>query len=186
MPLQYNVANGTYAWAAQTQRPAKPQGFSQQLLNRFLESDYANNTSLAAFVNSHPNAAAQGVLNQLHRRHVISWDLIKNFTAKAAGINWNQNFQGMTINIFQFFNVNPGQAATMHHGQPRAGAWAQLANSMCWSDGNIFIGPSAGNQGVAIDQGDELTDNERADLLAGAAWRGAAMVNAQMEGIIRG
>lgn len=184
MPLQYN--NGNYVWSPATQRPAKPQFFSQALLNRFLESDYAQNTTLAEFLQAHPNAAGQGVLNQLHRRHVISWDLIKNFTARVAAVNWDHNYMNMTINIFQFFNVNPGQAAAMAHGAPRAAAWGQIANSMCWTESNVFIGPSAGNQGVGIDQGDEMTDNERADILSGAAWRGAAIVNFQMEGIARG
>lgn len=184
MPLQYN--NGNYAWSPATQRPAKPNGFSQALLNRFLESDYAQTTTLAEFLQAHPNAAGQGVLNQLHRRHVISWDLIKRFMAKAAATNWSKDMVNLTANVFQFFNVNPGQAAGMQHGAVRAGAWGQLANTMCWQDGNVWVGPSAGNQGVGIDQGDELTDNERRELLAGAAWRGAAIVNAQMEGMVRG
>ncbi len=182
MPLQWSQQNG-YAWTQQSPRPAKPQAFSQALLARFLESSYAQETSLAEFVRAHPNAMTHGVLNQLHRRHVISWDLIKRFVARCASANFDQNFTQLTRNIFQFFHVDPTQAIALAAGQPKAAAWNQVANGMCWVDSNVFVGPSAGNVGVGIDQAEELTDAERRDLLAGAAWRGAAMVCAQMDGI---
>lgn len=186
MALQFVPVNQTYAWVHASPRPAKPPFFSQRLLAGFLQSDFANTTTLAAFVRAHPNALNQGVLNQLHRRHVISWDLIKRFTARAASTNFNNDMVQLTRNVFQFFGVDPVAARRMAHGPMRAAAWGQLANDMCWVDSNIFVGPSAGNVGVGIDQGDELTEAERRDLLAGAAWQGAAIVYGQMVGLANG
>jgi hypothetical protein len=183
MPLQFAPPN-TYYWTHASPRPAKPQHFSQELVDRFLQTKYATTTTLANFIQAHPNALNNGVLNQLHRRHVISWDLIKRFTARAAAINFNnQEMRELLRNIFEFFVVRIRVDPSMPHGPQRANAWTEVANHMCWVESNVFVGPSAGNVGVAIDQGDQLTDAERRDLLAGTVWRGAAIVQGQMEGV---
>jgi len=183
MPLHFNPPN-VYAWTPGSPRPAKPPGFSENLAARFLDTTYARETTLADFIRAHPNALRYGVLNQLHRRHVISWDLIKRFTAKAAATDFNNDLAQLTQNIFLFFRVDPMQAIHSPHGAFRATHWENIANAMCWVESNVFVGPSAGNVGIAIDQGDELTDAERRDLLAGAAWRGAGFVEGQMQGFV--
>lgn len=185
MPLQFLNQN-TYAWAPHSPRPAKPQQFSRNLQLRFVESNFARTTTLAQFITAHPNAAANGVLNQLHRRHVISWNLIKRFIAQAAAINFNQHMIRVTQDVFTFFGVGPiaTTAAGLIHGVARAQSWGRVAHQMCWVDNNVYVGPSAGNVGVGFDQGDELTASQRSDLLAGAAWRGAAHVHATMTGFV--
>ncbi len=187
MPLLYDQNTNTYSWDRNSQRPAKPQGFSDEMLRRFLETNYAQKTSLAEFLRQHPNAVNNGVLNQLHRRHIISWDMIKNFTASAAAINWvaangvqKENFE----KIFNFFHVNPTNAVSAAVGVPRANQWQIIANQMCWVDNNVFIGPSAGNVGVDIDQVSEMNDSDRRDLLAGTPWQGADLIYAFMQGFI--
>lgn len=185
MALQYNQQTG-YIWSNPSPRPAKPQAFSRNLFDRFVESRYAQETTLAEFCLSHPNAGANGVLNQLHRRHVISWDLIKRFVAKSAATNPNKEMEALFREVFVFFNNGPAayNAFRLPHGQNRATAWGQIANDMCWQDANVFVGPSAGNNGVALDQADELNDQERRDILMGAAWQTAGRINASMLGFV--
>jgi hypothetical protein len=53
---------------------------------------------------------------------------------------------------------------------------------MCWQSRNVFVGPSAGNVGVDLDQADDMSDNDRRDLLIGTPWQGSAHIHAIMTG----
>jgi hypothetical protein len=199
MPLGYNTLRAVdprtgvitntraYAWTHGSPRPAKPLTFTQVLVVRFLESSYARETSLADFLRAHPNALTTGVLNQLHRRHIIPWDLIKGFTAKAAATDFSRDLSNLLREVYTFFGVtNAPTAEKSTHGHNRALQWETIANAMCWVDDNVFVGPSAGNYGVHLDLGDELTDGERTDLLRGAAWRSAERAYSVMHGFFQG
>jgi hypothetical protein len=72
-------------------RPAHPTTLSLELMHRFLESDYCRYTSLRDFLLLHQNALTTGVLNQLHRRHIISWAFIKKFLVKIANTQGTQS-----------------------------------------------------------------------------------------------
>ncbi|MBL7998874.1 MAG: hypothetical protein JNL32_09585 [Candidatus Kapabacteria bacterium] len=184
MALSFN--NNSYSWVGQN-RPGKPAFFSQELLMRFLDTQYAQTTTLAAFLRAHPNALQQGVLNQLHRRHIIPWDLIKAFTLKCAVIGeFNREMVNLTRPVWEYFDVGLPhfrQAAEQAHGQQRATMWQKIAEHMCWTDNNVFVGPSAGNVGVALDDGSDLTPIERQQLFAGATYRSSAIVYGIMEGV---
>jgi hypothetical protein len=173
-----------YAWAVPSPRPAKPVNFSLEVLATFLETDYARNTTLANFLRANPNAAINGVLNQLHRRHIISWDTIKAFMAKAARTNHNHQTFTTVEPVAYWFNIiqEYRTAADTAHGFLRAAAFTNLANSVCWRIKNVWVGPSAGNIGVDIDVGNDLNDFERRDMLLGTPWRGADIIQGIMDG----
>jgi hypothetical protein len=188
LPITHNIFAGTYAWTAPADRPAKPLVFSQEMMERFLASNYAQQTTLAAFLLAHPGAMAGGVLNQLHRRHIIPWDLIKSFTLKCAVTNFNQNLWQIIVENFRFFRVEATarDAGQLAHGVARAAAWTAVANSMCWVESNVFVGPSAGNVGVGLDQADEMSEQDRRDILVGPAWQRASTVFGSMTGMVAG
>ena len=182
MPLQWSQQNG-YAWTQQSPRPAKPQAFSQALLARFLESSYAQETSLAEFVRAHPQ---RNDPRRVESASSSARDILGPDQAIRGAMRQRQFRPELHPAHSEHLSVlscgsDPGDRVGSRSA--KAAAWNQVANGMCWVDSNVFVGPSAGNVGVGIDQADELTDAERRDLLAGAAWRGAAMVCAQMDGI---
>lgn len=184
MAIVYTAAPRNYAWGPASTRPAKPHNFALDVMRSFLNTHYAQSTSIANFLIAHPNAATNGVLNQLHRRHIISWDLIKSFAAKAA-LTDSSHQTSLTLEpVVAWFGAKDAYkaAAQMGHGAPRAAAFTSIANAMCWQACNVFVGPSAGNVGVDIDQADDMSDGDRRDLLVGTPWQGAANVHAIMTG----
>lgn len=183
MPMTYQPNIG-YAWSGPA-RPARTDAFSARLVEGFLNSKYANRTSLAAFIREHRFALERGTLNQLHRRHIISWETIKGFALACArrdpGPASRQVF-GILSPVFAHFGVEAlsSSAQTEAHGPARASKWTEVADEMCWTDSNVFIGPSASNQGTGIDLAIGAREAEIADFLAGAAWRSAGQIEAQM------
>lgn len=182
------TAPKNYVWGPVSPRPAKPHNFALDVIRPFLNTHYAQNTSIANFLIAHPNALTNGVLNQLHRRHIISWDLIKSFSAKAAHTNYSHQTKLTLEPVVAWFGIRDAYqvAVQLAHGAPRAVAFTNIANTMCWQVCNVFVGPSAGNVGVEIDQVGEMSDGDRRDLLIGTPWQGAANVYAVMSGFASG
>jgi hypothetical protein len=170
-----------YEWALGSNRPAAPTDFSQTLFDRFISSHYAENTTLRTFLMERPNGWSEGVLNQLHRRHIISWDKIKKYTLCAAISSANRDLKSLQKSVFDYFNINPTLAWNEPHGVIRAQYWTTVAEYMCWNVNNVFIGPSYGNVGTDLDLANGVDDN----LLLGTVWQGAITVFAQMDGFIR-
>jgi len=82
--LEYIDRNDPYFRRTPLQRPARPNQISAELINRFIHSDYARQTTLADFVQAHRAFATQGTLMVLHRRHIVSWFFIQKFFAFCA------------------------------------------------------------------------------------------------------
>ncbi|WP_148292712.1 hypothetical protein [Paracoccus aminophilus] len=181
--MNYQPGVGYY-WSGPG-RPARTDAFSARLVEGFLLSQYANHTSLATFIREHRFALEQGTLNQLHRRHIISWETIKSFALACARLNpdpSSREVYGLISQVFSHFGVEPlaRNAQTKAHGAERASAWTAVANEMCWTDSNVFIGPSANNHGTEIDLAIGARTEEIAFFLAGTAWRSAIPIEYQM------
>ncbi|WP_425074364.1 hypothetical protein [Sagittula sp. S175] len=186
MPVTH-TGGSSYNWTGSTERPAKPAAFSRHLLDRFIETPFARETTLAQFLTHHPTALTTGVLNQLHRRHIVPWAKIRLFATWAAGYGFNRDDWSRTIEVFNYFGEDVAfaarQAKDMQHGPGRAGAWTTVANTMCWKPGNVFVGMGAYNQGTDIDRCDELDDVGRRSLLMGTPWARAETIYGAIVGV---
>jgi hypothetical protein len=182
-----NIGGFNYGWTDGS-RPGKPANFQRDLFQSFLDCNYCRNTTLRQFLQDHPNGMAHGILNQLHRRHIISWSSIKDFTLKCAQWNFNRQVWGVLEGVFTHFNAKniALQASRLNHGPPRATAWKNVAVYMCWRPANVFVGPSGGNVGVELDVADDFPDDQRRDILAGAAFQNAPLWARSIAGFLNG
>lgn len=189
MPEHISFQGGTsYQWDGDG-RPSAPGNVKALLLDRFVTSDYAKRTTLAEFLSSHPNALLGGVLNAMHRRHIISWASIKEFTrAMATGGTKQIAASGSSIIAHFGLQGDPqlSEAVDQPHGSRRARLWTDIALRICWLPQNVFVGPSDGNTGTAIDVGTGMSAGDRDDILAGAPFKIANDIDAEMDGIIAG
>lgn len=189
MPEHISYQGGTsYQWTG-TGRPSAPDNVKALLLDRFVTSDYAKRTTLAEFLNSHPNAFVGGVLNAMHRRHIISWASIKEY-ARAMATGGTKQIAANGYNIAAHFGLQGdprlSEAVDEAHGPRRAQLWTDIALRICWLPQNVFVGPSDGNTGTAIDVGTGMSAENRDDILAGAPFKIANDIDAEMDGIIAG
>lgn len=177
-------------------RPAASEGFKSELYQRFMQSHYCNNTLLRDFMRENEHAWDTGVLNQLHRRHIVSWAFMKKFLVKIANTARPSPFR------HAFVHQNPGLDESIHallrflhhdaegaaeqaqalddtdaHGVENAQkrvAFERIARLICWSANNTWIGPSHGNVGEEIDVANERDVNVRNDLMGGTPFAGIA------------
>lgn len=68
-----------YTLSANADRPSWPVDVKKVLLKRFLETDYADIT-LRELLERYEDAWAKGVIQALDRRHIVSWDHIKQLS----------------------------------------------------------------------------------------------------------
>lgn len=188
MAISYQQQGSTATYVIQAggfDRAALPQNLARDLLQEFCKTPYAKTTTLAAFLATHPNAAQGGVMNALHRRHIVSWSKIRDFCCAGAQVLTSRETNNLAQQVFQAFGVNAQPAIATQHGQMRATAWTNLAKQMCWVPTNVFIGPSSGNHGTDLDTGAGMALGERQQLLAGTPWQSMIAIDATMDGFIR-
>lgn len=181
-----NQNDPDYAISANADRPSWPVDVKKVLLERFLETDYADIT-LRELLESNEDAWEKGVIQALDRRHIVSWDHIKTIVVYAAHYfrvrrGNNDPMKEHLELLLTFFHADQeiSQGISDHAaGQynKAASSFSNAAKAAYLSTSNLWIGPSSGNRaaGSAFDIGVDdrgLTDAERVRLLQGTPWRG--------------
>ena len=177
-------------------RPAKPVGFQREVFERFMDTNYCRITTLRAFLESHHHAWDNGVLNALHRRHIVSWDFMKKIVLTLANHGPYGRYEHFSdemvtheaINdLLQFLHpdapamARQAQVLPNNPYQTKQLRFDNLAKLICWSSNNVFIGTAQGNVGTEIDLGED-DDATRRDLLQGTPHQGIASAYAVVLG----
>ena len=196
-------------WVEQNfDRPTASDDFKSELYQRFMESHYCNNTLLRDFMRENAHAWDTGVLNQLHRRHIVSWAFMKRFLVKIANtarpsqfrhefVHQNPGLDDSIRALLRFLNHDAEDAAeeaqalddTDAHGVENAQkrvAFERIARLICWSANNTWIGPSHGNTGEEIDVANERDVNVGLDLMGGTPFAGIARCYPIVQGWVDG
>lgn len=178
--------NPGYTISANADRPSWPVDVKVVLLERFLETDYADIT-LRELLESYTDAWSKGVIQALDRRHIVSWDQIKIIVAYAANYflsphGSNDPMRGHLESLMTFFHATDeiGEGISNNGGrqfQRAATNFSEAAKTAYLSSSNLWIGPSSGNRsaGSAFDVGVDdrgLNNAERRSLLQGTPWQG--------------
>ena len=157
-------------------RPGISEDVTTFLFKMFIQTDYAKDTSLAEFVSKHKKGFTDGILNQLHRRHIISFDCMKWMIVALANAKSTNNppHKDVLADIKALgtqFGVSEKLTVLWNadDNSRKASDALEIIKTMCWHPCNIFIGPSDGNTGTDVDIGDDkgLSESEAADLLKG-------------------
>lgn len=180
--------NPGYTIDPNAQRPAWAVETKIELIQIFVETKFAKETTLADLLNSNPNITISGVLESLDRRHIVSWDHIKKYICYMAN-HYSGVIGGAQQSLFNVRSLLEAlhvweavQSATNvrnNQGYPQAVSFYDKAAIQAFSCmSNLWIGPSGPNRklGKKLDFGqeDNFSANEVELLLKGTPWKGLA------------
>lgn len=167
--------NGTNVIAlSSTDRPGWSLETQKLVMDDFLKSKYATTTSLADFLKAHSDCKTKGVLDSLHRRHIIPWASILNFLLyQGLVICGDTDSNGMIDPEIEALLSSLGVAQTGLQSLGTHEAVLQYINNAaktaysCYQ--NVFIGPGNYNTrlGAIFDKAADMDSVVRNYCLAG-------------------